>query len=105
MVQIIRPGTPEMSIAPRKIWHRVVARTEELPPEQHEQLAQLVRDFRSSDRFETGQLKRLMLQPARRANWPVMRYRGPLFVLDSSADDATTRRSIVQLEQIFGATN
>jgi len=34
-VQVIRPGTPEMSVAPRKIWRRVVARTEELPAEQH----------------------------------------------------------------------
>ncbi len=102
-VQIIRPGTPEMSVAPRKIWRRVVARIEKLPADEHEQLAQLVHDFRSSDRFGDSQLKRLVLNPARRGGWPVSRYRGPYFLLDSSADDTTTRRSVVQMEQIFGA--
>jgi hypothetical protein len=102
-VQIIRPGMPEMSIAPRKIWRNVVARSETLLDDEHDRLADLVREYRSSDRFEGGQLKRLMLMPARRAGWAVSRYRGQYFLLDSSADENTTRRSIVQMEQIFGA--
>jgi len=102
-VQVVRPPSRPAYLISLKVPAKSVSRLDRLPTKEHELLAQRVADFREQRGSEAERMERLTLRPARRDGWPVLRYTGPWFTLDSSTDDETTRRSIVRMEQVFGA--
>jgi hypothetical protein len=92
MYLVVRP-IPTRSIVSRK----------PLGEEEHRQLADRVHAFRFRSRIEAGQMENVKLDAHNNGERAFLRYRGPWFVLDSTADDETTRRCVVRIEQIFRA--
>jgi hypothetical protein len=102
-IEIVRPpGRPMYGVlypfAPREVESIV-----RLPEEERQALARRFAQFRYRAVIEAGRMESLPLEEVERdgRTWRV--YRGTWFTLESTADDATTRRSIVRIEQTFRA--
>jgi hypothetical protein len=103
MVEVVRPKNKPMFLVIRPIEAKSVVAQKRLPEDQRRKLRDRVDAFRSRSVIEAGRMENVQLAPAEASGRDVLRYRGPWFTLDSTADDETTRRSIVRVEQIFRA--
>lgn len=103
MIQIKRlPGQP-MHLVIRPIDRRLVSAVVRLEPAQKAKLRQEIERFRNRAAIEAGRMEAVGLEPFAAEGNHYQRYRGKWFTLDSTADEATTRRLIVRTEQIFAA--
>ena len=97
-----RPGRPTFAIV-RGIDPSQVARVELLPQKDHDALVEHFRQLRYRAVIEAGRMEEVRLATAMRDTQPVHTYEGDWFTLVSSADDESTRRCVVRIEQIFRA--
>lgn len=73
-----------------------------LAPPSRKRLEHLVDDLRNRGAVETAQMRALPIISVQNEGRTVAHYRSEWFRLESTADDETTRRSIVRIEQVFG---
>lgn len=101
LAQIQRvPGRP-MHVVIRPIERRRVAVVVRLDPPQHDELRKRIEQFVNRASIEAGRMDAVSLTPTEQDGQPFRHYRGKWFSLDSTIDDATTRRIIVRTEQVF----
>jgi hypothetical protein len=102
-IEIVRPpGKPMFGILHPFQTGEVESLTM-LPPPEHDTLSRRFEQFRHRAVIEAGRMESLELEPIQRAAQTWLVYRGPWFTLESTADDATTRRCVVRIEQTFRA--
>jgi hypothetical protein len=97
-----RPGKPTFAIV-RGIDPAQVASVELLPQKEHEALVERFRQLRYRALIEAGRMEEVRLATAMRSSQRVRTYEGDWFTLVSSADEESTRRCVVRIEQIFRA--
>ncbi len=97
-----RPGKPTYAIV-RGIEPAQVARLELLPIDEHHALASRFRQLRNRAVIEAGRMEEVRLNSESRRGGSVLVYEGDWFTLVSTADDESTRRCVVRIEQIFRA--
>lgn len=97
-----RPGKPTFAII-RGIDAAQVAKAELLPPEEHAELARKFHEYRHKALIEAGRMEEVKLAPLEVDGRSYLGYRGSWFTLLSTANEESTRRSVVRMEQIFRA--
>lgn len=97
-----RPGKPTFAIV-RGIEAAQVAKVELLPPVEHAELAEKFRQYRHKALIEAGRMEEVKLSPLEADGHSYQSYRGSWFTLLSTADEESTRRCVVRMEQIFRA--
>jgi hypothetical protein len=97
-----RPGKPTFAII-RGIDAAQVAKAELLPSEEHAELAKKFHEYRHKALIEAGRMEEVKLAPLEVDGQSYQSYRGSWFRLLSTADEESTRRSVVRMEQIFRA--
>ncbi len=102
-LQIQRPKGRWMYAIGLSIPRASIAQVNPLPPAERKVLEGRVRQFRDRDKLEADMMADLKLAAFQRAGRACWSYRGERFQLESSADEETTRRSIVRIEQVFAA--
>ena len=96
-IEIVRPpGKPMFGILHPFQTGEVESLTM-LPPPEHDTLSRRFEQFRHRAVIEAGRMESLELEPIQRAAQTWLVYRGPWFTLESTADDATTRRCVCLL--------
>jgi len=103
LIQVRRPRGRPMYLVIRPIDRTSVAKVVRLPPPQRAQLRQRIEQFIHRARIEAGRMEAIRLGVVDREGNHYQHYRGQWFTLDSTADEPTTRRIIVRIEQIFTA--
>lgn len=102
-VEVVRPRGRAMYLVVRPIAVKSIASMKRLPDEEHQLLHDRVWAFRFRSRIEAGRMENVDLAALEDDGRAFLRYRGPWFTLDSTADEETTRRCVVRTEQIFRA--
>jgi hypothetical protein len=102
-IEIVRPpGKPMFGIL-HPFQQGEVESITMLPPPEHDTLSRRFEQFRHRAVIEAGRMESLELEAIERAEQKWLVYRGPWFTLESTADDETTRRCVVRIEQTFRA--
>ena len=99
---IQRPGKPTFAIV-RGIDPASVARVSRLPSQERSALLERFRQLRHRAVIEAGRMEEVQLATENRGGRRVFRYDGSWFTLISRADEESTRRCVVRIEQIFRA--
>ena len=102
-VEVVRPPGRPMYLVVRPIDPRQVVDRRRIDKQQRAELRLRVARFRNRSRIEAGRVEDVLLQEERLDGRTFRLYRGNWFSLRSTADEETTRRSIVRIEQIFRA--
>ncbi len=102
-VEVVRPRGRAMYLVVRPIAVKSIASMKRLPREDHQKLFDRVWAFRFRSRIEAGRMENVDLAALDDGGRRFLRFRGPWFTLDSTADEETTRRCVVRTEQIFRA--
>jgi len=102
-VEVHRPRGKPMFLVVRSIDREQVKRLDRLTPAEQAELTARLDQHKHRTLIEAARMEDLDLASARRGGELVWQYRGSWFDLESTADEAMTRRSIVRLEQIFSA--
>lgn len=97
-----RPGQPTFAIV-RGVDVRQVAKIDALPASEHAELEQRFRQFRHRAVIEAGRMDAVRLEPSIAEEHEEFLYRGTWFILHSTADEESTRRCVVCMEQVFRA--
>lgn len=97
-----RPGKPTFALI-RGIDAAQVAKTELLPPLEHAELVKKFHEYRHKALIEAGQMDAVKLAPLELDGHSYQSYQGSWFTLLSTADEESTRRCVVRMEQIFRA--
>jgi regulator of replication initiation timing len=97
---IQRPGKP-MSAMVRVIPLRNVKQIDHLPPDQRDVLAARFHFFRRRATIEARNMETITLVPYVGPDGNRLVYEGQWFQVRSSADDESTRRCVVRIEQMF----
>jgi len=103
LIQIQRPSGQPMYLVIRPIERSAIAAVVRLDDPQRARLRQQIEQFVNRARIEAGRMEGVRLTSVTRNDLHFQRYRGKWFTLDSTADEPTTRRIIVRLEQVFTA--
>lgn len=102
-VEIVqRPGKPMFAIV-RGIDAAQVAKTELLPEAEHLDLVKKFHEYRHKALIEAGEMEKVKLAAVEADGHTYQSYRGSWFALLSTADEESTRRCVVRMEQIFRA--
>jgi hypothetical protein len=102
-VEVIRPPSKPMFLVVRPIDAKSISFQRKLSEAKRRKLAERIERFRYRSVIEAGRMEDVALtrvETPRRTAW---QYHGSWFSLASTADEETTRRSIVRIEQIFRA--
>lgn len=97
-----RPGKPTFAIV-RGIEAAQVAKVELLPAAEHAELERKFHEYRHKALIEAGRMEEVKLAPLEADGHNYQSYRGSWFTLLSTADEESTRRCVVRMEQIFRA--
>jgi len=102
LAEVVRPPGKPMYFLIRPIDAASVVKLDRLPQAQRKKLAARIKQFRDRIRIEAGRMEAVQLRELKsgRVRW---HYIGQWFTLYSTADEETTRRSVVRIEQIFRA--
>ena len=92
-----------MFLVVRPIDRKAIAHWERLPRDEQEQLRSRLMRYKNRALVEGRRMEDLAITPSRRDGRLVWNYQGSLFTVESTADEAMTRRLIVRLGQIFTA--
>lgn len=102
-IEIVRPpGRPMFGVL-HPIARKELDTVTPLPPAERMQLARRFEQFRHRAVVEAGRMESLPIQERERDGRTWRIYQGAWFSLESTADDTTTRRCIVRIEQTFRA--
>ncbi len=102
-IEVRRPRGKPMFLVVRPIDRKAIAHWERLPSEEQEQLRARLMRYKNRALVEGRRMEDLAITPTRRDGRLVWNYQGSLFTVESTADEAMTRRLIVRLGQIFTA--
>lgn len=102
-IEIVRPPGKPMFGVLHPLARQEVESITELPKPQRAALARRFQQFRHRAVVEAGRMESLSLASTQRDGQRWITYDGPWFSLESSADETTTRRCIVRIEQTFRA--
>jgi hypothetical protein len=97
-----RPGKPMFAIV-KGIEAAQVAKVNLLPPAEHAELERKFHEYRHKALIEAGRMEEVKLAPLEADGHSYQSYRGSWFTLLSTADEESTRRCVVRMEQIFRA--
>lgn len=97
-----RPGKP-MFLVIRPIDRSRVEQVVRLAPAERDRLRHEVEQFTNRAVIEAGRMEAVRLDATQRAGIRYYHYAGRWFTLDASTDEATARRIIVRVEQVFTA--
>jgi len=103
LIQISRRHGRPMHLVIRPIERSKLAAVVRLPAAERAKLRQRIEKFLNRSRIEAGRMDAVRLDVVERQGKPLLRYQGKWFSLESSIEEATTRRVIVRVEQIFTA--
>ncbi len=103
LMLIRRPSGRPMHLVIRTFDRASVADVLRLRPDQRASVRRQIDQFRNRARIEAGRMEAVRLETVSGADDRSHRYRGRWFTLESTAEPSTTRRIIVQIEQIFTA--
>jgi hypothetical protein len=103
LIVVYRPPGRRMHLLIRTFDRPSVAKVVHLQPEQRTEVRQRIDRFRNRARIEAGRMEAVHLEPLTDSGSRYQRYRGRWFTLDSTAQEPTTRRIVVRVEQIFTA--
>ena len=103
LIQIRRPPGKPMHLVIRPLARPSIAAVVRLKPAQRAQLRKRIEQFINRSRIEAGRMEAVVLKPIEKEGKQYQQYRGKWFTLASTAGEATTRRMIVRIEQIFTA--
>ena len=101
--EIYRPPGAPMHAVVRIVEARQIAKLERLPEEQRRVLADRFHQFRRRATVEAASLESVALTPEPSAGSLRWHYEGRWFDLVSTADEESTRRCVVRIEQMFRA--
>lgn len=96
------PGKPTHLVI-RTIDRASVASVKRLEPQQRARLQHRIEQWVNRARIESGRMDAVQLRVVDRDRDRFQHYRGKWFDLDSTADEESTRRLIVRIEQMFTA--
>ena len=102
-IEIVRPQGKPMFAVLYPIPRKQVESLDLLPVKEHQQLVARFEQFRQRAMIEAGRMQDLSILEESRDGRTVRIYHGPWFTLTSTADEETTRRCIVRIEQTFRA--
>ncbi len=103
MIRIFRPAGRDMFLVIQPVETAAIARIERLDAESREILCRRIHEFRHRVVIEGGRMNGVQLSLVERHGLHFHRYRGRWFELESTADESTTRRVIVRIDQVFTA--
>jgi len=103
LMLIQRPSGRPTYLVIRTFDRASVAAVVRLPPDQRAKVREWIDQFRNRARIEAGRMEAVRLETVAEDGDRYHRYRGRWFTLDSTADQPTTRRIIVRIEQVFTA--
>jgi hypothetical protein len=101
--EIRRPPGKPMFVVIRPIDRERVTDITRLAPDDRRVLQQRFAHFRNRARIEAGQMSNVSLSRSDHSGQSRWAYRGEWFQLESTADEAMTRRAVIRIEQIFRA--
>ncbi len=101
--EIVFPKGRPMFAVVRTIRRDSVAEINRLPGDERAVLISRYQAFKNRARIEAGRMEDLKLRTVKRDAARHWAYDGDWFALESSADEETTRRSIVRVDQVFRA--
>lgn len=99
---IRRPGRP-MSAVVRVVERKQIKRLKRLPEAERAVLAERFRRFRHRAAIEAGTMEQVSLDRLTEGGVSYWVYEGQWFQLRSTADELSTRRCVVRIEQLFRA--
>jgi hypothetical protein len=102
-VEVHRPRGKPMFLVVRTIDRKYIEKLQRLTPEEQSTLRSRLERYMQRMRIEAARMEDLALRADKRDGEVLWKYDGPWFVVESTASEAMTRRSIVRLEQIFAA--
>jgi hypothetical protein len=102
-IQIQRPPGQPMHLVIRTLDRGSVVSIAPLAEGERAALAGQIRQFVNRAAIEAGRMEAVALAPLDQEGNHYLHYAGKWFTLDSTADERTTRRVIVRVEQIFAA--
>lgn len=102
-VEVHRQAGKPMFLLVRPIDRRSIADWRRLDEQQRRDLESRIDQFKNRSRVEARRMSDLRLTAVRRDDVVTWQYQGDWFSLDSTADEQTSRRSIVSIEQVFMA--
>jgi hypothetical protein len=103
LLEIQRPRGKPLGLLIRPLETELVARVNRLPDGPRAELAKRIDHYKRRASIEAGRMASLAVDQVEQAGATLRRYAGESFALESTADDETTRRLIVRLEQVFSA--
>jgi len=103
LMQIQRVKGRPMFVVIRPIDRAKIAAIVPLDERQRAELRRRIEQFINRARIETGRMEAVRLDQVTRDGTEFQRYRGKWFTLESTVEEAFTRRIIVRTEQIFTA--
>lgn len=101
LVEVRRPPGKPAHLAIHALDRREIASWQRLEGAERAELAERVRQLGHRATIEARRMASLALVATRRDEAVYHEYRGPWFTLTSTADEPTTRRAIVRLEQVL----
>ena len=102
-IQIQRPPGKPMHLVIRTLDSRSVGSILRLDEPERANLREQIGQFLNRAAIEAGRMEAVALAPLAKEGNHYLHYAGKWFTLDSTADEPTTRRVIVRVEQIFAA--
>jgi hypothetical protein len=102
-VEVVRSAGKPMYAVVRPLDPRSVVSRVRLEEADRNRLVERLQAFRNRARIEAGRMESVTLREEQRDGMPCRVYEGDWFTLESRADEAMTRRSIVRIEQVFRA--
>jgi hypothetical protein len=103
LAQVRRPNGRPMFVVIRPVDRSRISRIVRLDPAEKEKLRARIVQFRNRAHIEAGRVEAVELALAEKEGNRYHHYRGKLFSLDSTADEHTTRRMVVRVDQMFTA--
>jgi len=102
-VEVVQPRGKPMYLVVRPLDVDKIVSQKRLPADERRQLSRRIHVFRFRSRIEAGRMENVELAAHEEDERRYLRSRGPWFVVDSTADEETTRRCVVRIAQIFRA--
>jgi len=102
-IEVVRPEGKPMHLVIRPIGATEIADVKRLSEQDRKKLVERTNRFRNRLRIEAGRMEEIELDELDVGMTSYRRYRGRWFTALSTADEETTRRCVVRIEQIFRA--
>jgi hypothetical protein len=100
-IEVVRPAGKPTYVVVRPLAADSVVRIKRLPAAERKIVERLVDEARSLLRVEAERMDTIQFKTSRENGRVVYRYEGEWFSLTSTADDESSRRAVVRLEQVF----